>query len=81
MQTSPRLPWCNVGRAAHRRGNATFGLRYGSDDGADMVSRTITHEPLIVIAAADHRLAYGKSHSPAALTGERWVTFQPRASS
>ncbi len=63
-----------------RRGDATFGLRYGSDDGADMVSRTIMHEPVIVVAVADHRLADGKSHTPAALAGERWVTFPTRTS-
>jgi len=63
-----------------RRGDATFGLRYGSDDSADMVSRTITHEPVIVVAAADHRLADGKRHAPTALAGERWVTFPARTS-
>ena len=63
-----------------RCGDATLGLRYGSDDSADLVSRTITHEPVIVVAAADHRLADGKSHTPAALAGERWVTFPARTS-
>ncbi len=61
-----------------RQGAATLGLRYGADPRADVDSTTVVEEKLVVVCAADHRLARGGRHRPADLAGERWVAFPAR---
>ncbi len=62
-----------------RRGDATLGLRYGVDPHPDLLSTTLHDEPLVPVCAPHHRLARARRVSPAALAGERWITFPPPA--
>jgi DNA-binding transcriptional LysR family regulator len=61
------------------RGDATLGLRYRADPHPDLVSTTIHAEPLVPVCAPAHRLARARRVTPAALAGERWIGFPPRA--
>ena len=58
-----------------RRGEATLGLRYFDVVHADLVSRVVGAEPLLVICSADHPLAGRRIRSAQQLAGERWVAF------
>lgn len=58
-----------------RRGEAMLGLRYFADPGDDMASEQIGTEPLVLVCAADHRLAGKRPRSLAQLSGERWLAF------
>jgi hypothetical protein len=62
-----------------RRGDATLGLRYGIDSHPDLLSTTLHDEPLVPVCAPHHRLARARRVRPAALAGERWITFPPPA--
>jgi DNA-binding transcriptional LysR family regulator len=62
-----------------RRGDATLGLRYGVDPHPDLLSTTLHDEPLVPVCAPHHRLARARRVRPAALAGERWITFPPPA--
>lgn len=62
-----------------RRGDATLGLRYDTDPHPDLVSTRIHDEPMVPVCAPRHRLAHARRVDPAALVGERWITFPPRA--
>jgi DNA-binding transcriptional LysR family regulator len=62
-----------------RRGDATFGLRYGVDADAELVSERIHEEPRLVVCSPQHRLARARAVRPGALAGEAWVGFPPRA--
>lgn len=61
-----------------RRGEATLGLRYAADPASDLVSREVDHEPLVVVAPPDHRLAGARRIAARRLAGEAWVGFPPR---
>jgi DNA-binding transcriptional LysR family regulator len=61
-----------------RRGDATLGLRYDADAHPDLVSTVIHAEPMVAVCGARHRLARARRVRPAALRGERWITFPPR---
>ena len=61
-----------------RRGDATLGLRYEADPDPDLVSTTVHDEPLLPVCSSRHRLARARRVRPAALAGERWITFPPR---
>jgi DNA-binding transcriptional LysR family regulator len=58
-----------------RRGEATLGLRYFIDPSADLASRRVGTERLLVICAADHRLAGRKLRDARPLADARWVGF------
>lgn len=58
-----------------RRGEATLGLRYFSTVHPELVSHDAGGEPMLVVAAAGHRLAGRKVKDAAALKAERWVGF------
>ena len=62
-----------------RRGDATLGLRYGVDPHPDFLSTTLHDEPLVPVCAPHHRLTRVRRVAPAALAGERWITFPPPA--
>jgi len=61
-----------------RRGDATLGLRYELDPHPDLVSSTIHDEPMVPVCSPRHRLARARGVEPAALAGERWMTFPSR---
>jgi DNA-binding transcriptional LysR family regulator len=61
-----------------RRGDATLGLRYLTDDSRGLVSQTVAKEALVVVGCSGHRLADGRKHQPRELAGERWVAFPLR---
>jgi DNA-binding transcriptional LysR family regulator len=61
-----------------RRGDATLGLRYLTDDSPGLVSQTVAKEALVVVGCSGHRLADGRKHQPRELAGERWVAFPSR---
>ena len=61
-----------------RRGEATLGLRYERDSHADLTSMVVHDEPMVAVCAPGHRLARAATLRPAALAGERWITFPPR---
>ncbi len=61
-----------------RRGDAVLGLRYFTDPAPDVVSRDLYREPLVVVAAAGHRLANARRLAPDRLRGEPWVAFARR---
>ena len=63
-----------------RRGDATLGLRYEHDPHPELESRTIHDEPMVAVCTPRHRLARARRVGPAALKGERWITFPPRPS-
>jgi DNA-binding transcriptional LysR family regulator len=58
-----------------RRGEATLGLRYFSTTRPELVSLEAGGEPMLVVAAAGHRLAGRKVKDTRALKEERWVGF------
>jgi DNA-binding transcriptional LysR family regulator len=58
-----------------RRGDATLGLRYGTDADPDVVSTRIHDEPLVPVCSPRHRLARARKIAPRALSGERWIAF------
>ena len=60
-----------------RRGDATLGLRYETDPDPDLVSTMVHDEPLLPVCSSRHRLAHARHVRPAALAGERWITFPP----
>ncbi|MEO7733319.1 MAG: LysR family transcriptional regulator [Kofleriaceae bacterium] len=57
-----------------RRGDATLGLRYGSDGDRELMGEVICDEPLVAVCAPGHGLA-GRKVTARALEGERWITF------
>jgi len=57
-----------------RRGEVTLGLRYFSDERAELVSRIVGVELLRVVASPEHKLV-GKRVRQRQLTGEKWVSF------
>jgi DNA-binding transcriptional LysR family regulator len=61
-------------------GEATLGLRYFPDPSPLFVSRPVSEEAMIVVCAADHRLARRRRArlQPRDLAGERWLAFPPR---
>jgi DNA-binding transcriptional LysR family regulator len=59
-----------------RRGEVTLGLRYFTDERAELVSRVVGIEPLRVIASREHPLV-GKPVRKRHLAGEKWVSFPP----
>ena len=61
-----------------RRGEATLGLRYATDADPSLVSEVVMEEALVVACSPAHRLAGRRVRAPAALAGERWVTFPPQ---
>jgi DNA-binding transcriptional LysR family regulator len=60
-----------------RRGEVTLGLRYFLPNGADLVTHPAGAEAMLVVAAADHRLAGRRVRDVKALRGERWIGFPP----
>jgi DNA-binding transcriptional LysR family regulator len=62
-----------------RRGDATLGLRYGSDPHAEMQALAIYDEPMMVVCSPRHRLANRRRVEAPALGAERWVAFPPRS--
>jgi DNA-binding transcriptional LysR family regulator len=63
------------------RGEAALGLRYFPDPSADVVSRVLYHEELVVVAAAEHALESARRIPPARLRDEPWVAFPSRRGS
>ena len=61
-----------------RRGDATLGLRYGHDPHPELESRTVHEEPMVAVCSPRHPLAGARRLQPAALAGDRWITFPPR---
>lgn len=61
-----------------RRGEATIGLRYLSDLSADIESRDLKPEALVIACSSDHPLARRRVGSIAALRHERWLAFPRR---
>jgi DNA-binding transcriptional LysR family regulator len=61
-----------------RRGDATLGLRYGSDPHPDLMASTVHDEPMVAVCSPRHRLARVRRLEASALTDERWLTFPPR---
>jgi len=61
-----------------RRADATLGLRYEADPDPELVSTTLHEEPMVAVCSPRHRLARARRVTPAALAGERWITFPPR---
>ena len=61
-----------------RRGDATLGLRYERDPHPELTSTVIHDEPMVAVCAPRHPLARARAVRPAALAGERWITFPPR---
>jgi len=61
-----------------RRGEASLGLRYFADGAADLVSRDVYHEPLLIVAPADHPLANLRRVAPERLRDASWVAFPER---
>jgi DNA-binding transcriptional LysR family regulator len=60
-----------------RRGEASLGLRYFNDNGADLISLAAGDEAMLVVAAADHPLSGRRVRDPRRLAGERWIGFPP----
>jgi DNA-binding transcriptional LysR family regulator len=58
-----------------RRGEATLGLRYFDVAHADLVSRVVGAETLLVICSAEHPLAGKRIKTSQQLAGERWIAF------
>ena len=61
-----------------RTGDAAIGLRYFEDRSADLDSRVIHEERLLVACARSHPLAGRRVSALARLAGERWFAFPPR---
>src|SRR5262245_23273476 len=62
-----------------RRGDATLGLRYGSDPHPELVAVKIHDEPMVAVCSPRHRLARARRVEMRALSGEKWVAFPSRA--
>jgi DNA-binding transcriptional LysR family regulator len=62
-----------------RRGEAMLGLRYFSSHRPELVSWDAGSEPMLVVAAPEHRLAGRRRCQARHLAGERWVGFPPTA--
>jgi len=67
-------------------GDADIGLRYGFDPNAELDSRHLAPEPLVIICAPDHRMAGRRIEQLTELRAERWLAFpsapdRPEASS
>lgn len=61
-----------------RSGDAALGLRYRADSSRELSSRLLFDERMLVVCAAQCRLAR-RAHVPArALANERWIAFPPR---
>ena len=63
-----------------QRGDATLGLRYQDDPHPDLVSQVVRQEPMLPVCAPDHPLARRRTLAPAALDGQRWLSFPRRGS-
>jgi DNA-binding transcriptional LysR family regulator len=61
-----------------RRGDATFGLRYGLDPNPDLTSALVYDEPMLPVCSPQHRLARARRLEPKALAEERWIAFPSR---
>jgi DNA-binding transcriptional LysR family regulator len=61
-----------------RRGDATLGLRYGTDLHPDLTAATIYQEPRVVVCSPRHRLARARSVNAGRLAGEAWIGFPVR---
>jgi DNA-binding transcriptional LysR family regulator len=61
-----------------RRGEVTLGLRYFADPRAELVSRIVAEEKLVVVASPAHRCAGRRSVKPQELRNDRWVGFPRR---
>jgi len=61
-----------------RRGEVTLGLRYFDDASAELVSRVVAEERLVVVAASSHRLAGRRAVKPQDLRADRWIGFPHR---
>ena len=61
-----------------RRGDATLGLRYERDPHPELACTVVHDEPMVAVCAPRHPLARARAVRPAALAGERWITFPPR---
>jgi DNA-binding transcriptional LysR family regulator len=61
-----------------QQGEATLGLRYSPDPHPEIVSRLCYEEALVIVCAAQNRLANEAELSTEALAGVTWVTF-PRS--
>lgn len=61
-----------------QQGEATLGLRYSADPHPEIVSRLCYEEALVIVCAAQNRLATEAELSTEALAGVAWVTF-PRS--
>jgi DNA-binding transcriptional LysR family regulator len=62
-----------------RRGDATLGLRYGSDPHPEILSTPVHDEPMVVVCSPRHRLARRRKVPPRELATEPWVAFPPRS--
>jgi DNA-binding transcriptional LysR family regulator len=58
-----------------RQGDAQLGLRYFADPRANIVSRLVANEPLLVVGAAHSRLVAEGLSDPAGLRGVPWFGF------
>jgi DNA-binding transcriptional LysR family regulator len=60
------------------RGDVALGLRYGLDPNPHLVATKVHDEPMLLVGSSRHRLARRRQVDPAALAGERWITFPQR---
>jgi DNA-binding transcriptional LysR family regulator len=58
-----------------RRGEVSLGLRYGSDPDPALRCEALFGERMVVVAAAEHRLASAQDIAMAALADQRWIAF------
>lgn len=58
-----------------RSGDASIGLRYFDDPGADLDGRLVQTERLVVVCAPSHPLAGRRVKALASLAKERWLAF------
>ena len=61
-----------------RRGEVALGVRYFADDDAEIVSRTIGHEEMVVVAAPV-RARQRRRERTRGVASERWIGFPARA--
>jgi len=60
------------------RGDASLGLRYGSDPDPGLVSVILYQERLVPVCRPEHPLAADGTDLGAALAGQRWLSFPSR---
>lgn len=60
------------------RGDVALGLLYGLDPDPHLVATKVHAEPMLLVGSPRHRLARRRQVEPAALAGERWITFPHR---